>query len=101
MKFTEALDFVSDLVRTFRPRVKYVLSCRKADQARYDAGELPGFAPQSEAIRKGEWKCAPCPKAIEDRRVEITGPVDKKMVINALNSGAKMFMVRLSVLNIY
>lgn len=88
----EAVEFVADLVRTFRPRVKYILACRAESQARYDAGELPGFCPTTEAIREGEWKCPPPPAAIADRRVEITGPVERKMVINALNSGAKMFM---------
>lgn len=89
----EALEFVADLERRFRPRVKYVLACRREEQARYDAGELPGFDPATKAIREGDWVCSAPPPAIADRRVEITGPVERKMIINALNSGAKMFMV--------
>lgn len=88
----EAVEFVADLVRTFRPRVKYVMARRAEAQARYDAGVLPGFCPTTRAIREGAWMCGPPPAAIADRRVEITGPVERKMVINALNSGAKMFM---------
>ena len=94
----EALDFVADLVRTFRPRVKHVLACRVEAQAKYDAGELPGFCPTTQGIREGDWKCGAPPPAIADRKVEIRGPVERKMVINALNSGAKMFMVRSWVL---
>jgi malate synthase len=89
----EALEFVADLERRFRPRVKYVLACRREEQARYDAGELPGFDPATKAIREGDWVCSAPPPAIADRRVEITGPVERKMIINALNCGAKMFMV--------
>ncbi|CAM6038048.1 unnamed protein product [Sphagnum compactum] len=88
----EALEFVADLERRFRPRVKYVLACRREEQARYDAGELPGFDPATKAIREGDWVCSAPPPAIADRRVEITGPVERKMIINALNCGAKMFM---------
>ncbi|BBN20083.1 malate synthase [Marchantia polymorpha subsp. ruderalis] len=88
----EALAFVAALEREFRPRVKYVLQCRKEQQARFDAGELPRFDPATAAIRDGDWTCAPIPDVIADRRVEITGPVERKMIINALNSGAKMFM---------
>eukprot|EP00897_Mesotaenium_endlicherianum_P010645 jgi/Mesen1/9609/ME000659S08989 len=88
----EAVEFTAELVRTFRPRAKYILACRAETQAQYDAGELPGFSPATRAIREGAWQCAPTPAALLDRRVEITGPVERKMVINALNSGAKMFM---------
>ena len=88
----EALEFVAALERKFRPRVKYILQCRKEQQARYDAGELPSFDPATKAIREGDWTCSPPPAAIADRRVEITGPVERKMIINALNCGAKMFM---------
>eukprot|EP00899_Mesostigma_viride_P006044 jgi/Mesvir1/15440/Mv06623-RA.1 len=88
-----ALNFVVDLCRKFRPRVETILAQRAADQARYDAGENPGFCPCSRDIREGEWTCDPIPAALQDRRVEITGPVvPTKMVINALNSGAKIFM---------
>ena len=63
-----------------------------ARQAEIDAGKLPDFLPETRAIREASWRCAPIPADIRDRRVEITGPVDRKMVINALNSGAKVFM---------
>lgn len=89
----EALEFIADLERKFHSRVKYILACRKEEQARYDSGELPGFEPATKAIREGAWTCTGPPAAIADRRVEITGPVERKMIINALNSGAKMFMV--------
>ncbi len=88
----EALAFVADLVRTFRPRVKELLAARAARQARFDAGELPGFLPETASVREGSWTCAPVPDVLLDRRVEITGPVDRKMIINALNSGANVFM---------
>lgn len=89
----EALEFVAALERKFRPRVKYILEQRKEQQARYDAGELPRFDPATRLIREDpSWTCSGPPPAIADRRVEITGPVERKMIINALNSGAKMFM---------
>eukprot|EP00245_Coleochaete_scutata_P012949 TRINITY_DN5129_c0_g1_i2.p1 TRINITY_DN5129_c0_g1~~TRINITY_DN5129_c0_g1_i2.p1 ORF type:complete len:560 (+),score=81.65 TRINITY_DN5129_c0_g1_i2:563-2242(+) len=88
----EALEFVADLVRNFRPRVRHLLALRIEDQNRYDAGELPGFDPATKAIREQNWQCASTPAALQDRRVEITGPVERKMIINAMNSGAKMFM---------
>ena len=69
-----------------------LLETRKARQAELDRGVLPDFLPQTAAIRAGDWKCAPIPHDLQDRRVEITGPVDRKMIINALNSGAKVFM---------
>ena len=69
-----------------------MLETRKLAQARYDDGELPDFPPETEHVRKSVWEVAPIPKVLQDRRVEITGPVDRKMMINALNSGAKMFM---------
>jgi hypothetical protein len=89
----EAVAFVADLVRTFRPIVQSNLALRALDQAKYDAGGHPGFDFRTKAIREEDWTCAAMPAAIQDRRVEITGPVDRKMVINALNSGAKVFMV--------
>lgn len=92
----EALEFVANLERKFRPRVRYILECRKEQQARYDAGELPAFDPATKSIREGDWTCTGPPAAIADRRVEITGPVERKMIINALNSGAKIFMVSFS-----
>lgn len=91
----EALQFVVDLQREFRSRIKYALECRREVKRRYKEGGLPGFDPATKFIREGDWVCAPVPKAVADRRVEITGPVERKMVINALNSGAKVFMVRI------
>ena len=87
-----ALAFVETLVRAFRPRVLALLERRKQVQAGYDAGALPHFLPETASIRAGEWTVAPIPEDLKDRRVEITGPVDPKMIINALNSGANMFM---------
>jgi malate synthase len=89
---TDALAFVADLVRTFRPRVKELLARRRERQVRFDAGEKPDFLPETASVRAGDWKVAPLPKDLLDRRVEITGPTDRKMVINALNSGASVFM---------
>lgn len=87
-----ALVFLAELHRRFNPRRLALLEERKHRQAEIDAGKLPGFLPETAHIREGDWQCAPQPPAILDRRVEITGPVDRKMVINALNSGAKVFM---------
>jgi malate synthase len=88
----EALAFVAELVRTFRPRVDELLARRKERQTAFDRGELPDFLPETAKVRKSDYRCAPVPAIIEDRRVEITGPVDRKMIINALNSGASVFM---------
>ncbi|MCS6901957.1 MAG: malate synthase A, partial [Myxococcales bacterium] len=88
----DALAFVAGLVRSFGGRRRELLAARAARQARIDAGELPGFLPETKAIREGSWKVAPLPAPLLDRRVEITGPVDRKMIINALNSGANLFM---------
>ena len=88
----DALDFVASLQRAFQGRRKELLAARTLRQAKFDAGELPNFLPETAAIRAGDWKVAPIPTDLQDRRVEITGPVDRKMVINALNSGAKVFM---------
>jgi malate synthase len=87
-----ALVFVADLVRRFRPRVMELLARRAERQARFDRGELPDFLPETRAVREGDWRCAPAPEVLLDRRVEITGPVDRKMIINALNAGANVFM---------
>jgi malate synthase len=88
----EALDLLSDLHREFGDRRAELLA-RRAERARRLAdGELPDFVSDTEPIRAGDWQIAPFPDEIADRRVEITGPVDRKMVINALNSGAKVFM---------
>jgi malate synthase A len=89
---TDALSFVADLVRTYRPRVGELLERRRAAQARWDAGERPSFLPETREIRQSDWTVAPIPDDLRDRRVEITGPVDRKMIINALNSDANVFM---------
>jgi malate synthase len=88
----EAMHFVATLVREFNPERKRLLQLREARQARLDAGEKPDFLPETEPIRQADWRVAPPPPDLIDRRVEITGPVDRKMVINALNSGAKVYM---------
>ncbi len=88
----EALALVATLHRAFEPRRRELLARRAEVQARLDAGWLPDFLPETRDVREGDWKVAPIPADLLDRRVEITGPVDRKMVINALNSGAKMFM---------
>jgi malate synthase len=87
-----ALEFVASLQREFGARRTELLAARAERQSRIDAGERPDFLPGTRALRAGEWQVAPCPAALQDRRVEITGPVDRKMVINALNSGARVFM---------
>ncbi len=84
----EALQFVARLERQFAGRRHDLLRRRHERQARLDAGELPDFLPETSHIRQGDWRIAPLPADLADRRVEITGPVDRKMVINALNSGA-------------
>lgn len=88
----DALAFLADLHRQFDARRRDLLAARATRQARYDAGELPDFRDDTRAIREGDWAVAPIPQALRDRRVEITGPVERKMIINALNSGAKVFM---------
>jgi malate synthase len=88
----EALKLVAKLHRTFNGRRKQLLERRNLRQAELDSGKTPDFLPETAQIRAGNWKVAPIPKDITDRRVEITGPTDRKMVINALNSGAKVFM---------
>ena len=88
----DALDFVAMLHRRFDGRRRDLLAARVQRQARFDAGETPDFLPETAAVRQGEWRIAPIPADLLDRRVEITGPVDRKMIINALNSGAKVFM---------
>jgi malate synthase len=87
-----ALELVAKLHRAFEPRRKELLAARITRQARIDAGEMPDFLPETKHIREGDWKIAPLPKALECRRVEITGPVEAKMVINAYNSGADSYM---------
>jgi malate synthase len=89
---SEAVDFVVKLQRAFIGRRKELLAARAERQKRFDAGEMPGFLKETAAIRTSDWRVAPIPADLLDRRVEITGPVDRKMVINALNCGAKVFM---------
>ena len=88
----EARDFLNRLQREFGPRRSGLLAARSARAQRLRDGELPDFLPETKDVREGDWRVAPVPAELQDRRVEITGPVDRKMVINALNSGAKMFM---------
>ena len=87
-----ALDFLVSLHERFADRVDSLLAARRARQARFDAGELPDFLPETKAIRETDWTIGPIPEDLSDRRVEITGPTDRKMLINALNSGARCFM---------
>lgn len=88
----EAVAFVADLHRRFNPTRKALLQARAERQARLNAGELPDFLPETQSVRDGDWRVGAVPADLQDRRVEITGPVDRKMVINALNSGARVFM---------
>jgi malate synthase len=88
----EALDFVADLTRDFRPRLEALLRQRRSRQAHFRLGEKPSFRSDTAKIRDAEWLVAPLPADLQKRTVEITGPVDRKMVINALNSGADCFM---------
>ena len=88
----EALAFVTELTRRFRPVVARLLTARQERQRALDAGGTLQFLPETEHVRSGDWTVAAAPQDLQDRRVEITGPVDAKMIINALNSGAKVFM---------
>ena len=88
----EAIAFVAELHRKFGVRRKELLAARAVRQREFDAGKLPDFLPQTRQVRENEWRVAPQPKDMLDRRVEITGPTDRKMVINALNCGASTFM---------
>jgi malate synthase len=87
-----ARAFLSKLAARFEPRRQELLARRRTVQQEIDHGKSPHFLPETAAIRQGDWKVAPIPKDLRDRRVEITGPVDRKMIINALNSGASVFM---------
>jgi malate synthase len=89
---SEAIAFLVRLQRAHNARRKELLAARAGRQAALDAGAKPGFLPETAHIRESEWTVAPLPADLLDRRVEITGPVDRKMIINALNSGAKVFM---------
>ena len=88
----DALAFVAALHRRFDAERERLLATREERQQRLDAGERPDFLPETRELRESEWQVAPAPPELQDRRVEITGPVDRKMVINALNSGARVFM---------
>ena len=93
----DAVEFLTELERRFGPRRRELLAARdeRARRLRSSSGgaaELPDFLPETRDVREGDWRVAPVPDELQDRRVEITGPVDRKMVINALNSGARMFM---------
>ncbi len=88
----EAVAFAAKLQRAFGPRRAELMAMRAKRQAEFDAGKLPDFLPETRSVRDGNWTCAPVPADIQDRRVEITGPVDRKMIVNALNSGASVFM---------
>src|SRR6266568_3039276 len=87
---TSALAFVEDLARRFRPRIDELLILRRERQR--NSGARLSFLSETASIRDGNWRIAPIPTDLFDRRVEITGPVDRKMIINALNSGAQVFM---------
>ena len=91
----EAVRFAVDLHRAFNARRQELLAAREKRQKQFDAGQLPDFLPETESVRKSDWRVAPLPEDLKDRRVEITGPVDRKMIINALNSGANCFMADL------
>ena len=89
----DALHFLASLHRTFETTRRSLLISREEEQSRFDSGIPLGFPPETAHIRADpSWLCAPPAPGLEDRRVEITGPTDRKMVINALNSGAKTFM---------
>ncbi|MBY0611340.1 MAG: malate synthase A [Beijerinckiaceae bacterium] len=88
----DAMSFLVDLHKRFNETRKRLLKLRSERQLRFDAGEMPDFLPETKHIREGSWKVGAIPADIQDRRVEITGPVDRKMIINALNCGAKVFM---------
>jgi len=88
----DAMNFVAALARPFANRREELLQRRAQRQAEIDSGKLPDFLPETEHIRNSEWTVAPIPEDLLDRRVEITGPVERKMIINALNSGAKVYM---------
>ena len=88
----EALEFITALHRRFNHTRQELLHDRELRQVAIDAGEMPGFLESTADIRNGDWQVAPVPADLTDRRVEITGPVDRKMIINALNSGARVFM---------
>ncbi|WP_419570409.1 malate synthase A [Rheinheimera sp.] len=88
----EAQQLLVELTREFRPQLKALLAARQSRQQQFDGGALPDFLPETASIREGDWSVAAIPADLQDRRVEITGPVDRKMIINALNADVKVFM---------
>ena len=88
----DALAFLARLTRRFEPRRLELLAKRAQRQVAFDGGAMPDFLPETRAVREGDWRLGDAPADLQDRRVEITGPTDRKMVINALNSGANVFM---------
>lgn len=88
----DACDFLDALITRFSPRIAELLAARIERQARFDWGELPDFLPGTVEIRESDWTVSPAPAALQDRRVEITGPAEPKMIINGLNSGARVYM---------
>src|SRR4029077_12192210 len=95
----QALNFVARLQREFGPRREELLELREERQKRLDAGEMPQFLVTTSSVRDSEWRVAEGPKDLEYRRVEITGPTDRKMLINALHSGARVFMADFEAAN--
>src|SRR5690606_21263786 len=87
-----ACALVAELHRRFEPLRQQLLAARQQRQAEVDRGVLPDFRADTAAIRSGDWSVAPIPQPLLDRRVEITGPVERRMIVNALNSGARVFM---------
>jgi malate synthase len=88
----DAIAFVADLERKFGPERRRLLARRAEIQRRLDTGWKPDFPPETKAVREADWRVAPVPRDLQDRRIEITGPTDRKMVINALNCGADVYM---------
>src|ERR687893_1384717 len=88
----EAVAFVAKLAREFTPRVEERLQARQDRQERINAGEMPDFLPETKDVREGDWKIAPIPDALQDRRGEITGPPDRKKLINTVHRGAPTYM---------
>ncbi|MBF1982480.1 malate synthase A, partial [Enterobacter hormaechei] len=88
----EAVEFLTELVTRFTPQRNKLLAARIHQQQGIDNGKLPGFISETASIRHGDWKIRGIPEDLQDRRVEITGPVERKMVINAMNANVKVFM---------
>ena len=88
----DAVAFVVDLAKRFEGRRQELLARRGARQQALDAGALPDFLPETRAVRESDWRVGPIPPDLTERKVEITGPVDRKMIVNALNSGASVYM---------